>query len=667
MEKYRFTLDGTILTRNPENWKDIQITLERQKDIEGLLLIFTSELTFVEDGYNLLRTQFDSNYNNKITANIDILNVNNTFDRLFTGVIILSDIKFNLNRKTAIVKIEDVSFFGAINNNKNIKNIVDAGFTKNGVKITPVPKFNLDFFLTTSGTYTGSLADRDVFKVLDVLSFLVRFMTDNIVKGITSNYLNDTTNFNGGFLYITTGELIRLDAGEPPVVSFRDVFTFLRKTHNISFVIEADINGDPIMRIEEKEFFFEQATSFSVRDIKDLDLQVDKQRLFSHLQIGNKESQTGRFPTNVRFFVFKEEDYVILGKGNTDKALDLRTDFITDSNTIEDIVVDNNDEFDNEIFIIEGNVAGTQAIKTALGGDFHYNNDLTNDKIVNRYLNSIPESVAAYLTADSTSANIGLSSSFLLSSGNIDRINTHERVPFIIESGIFFDTGGNYRQTFDSNGRRSYYIIPFTDDFSFSYTLPLVLTFPSTSNLQIAFVEITMDLLRFDSAFSALLDSVKLEKRFFIDTQQNGIFTNIDSNTGQLIGQLIEPIILQDSATFACNFGDVVFLSAVVLVSYNTAPFNLDISFNQTGSVFRCDGSQDDGGVYKVFKPQDYRALIYKFRKNTNFTDFNTLLSQSLRRIVFNEGSNPALDKLAWIDKIDYKVETSETDFQLTT
>ena len=141
MEKYRFILDGTTLIRNPENWKDIEVTLERQKDIEGLLLIFTSQLNFVEDGYNLLRTQFDQNYNNKVTANIDRLDSNDVYIRLFTGAIRLSDIQFNLNKKTAIVKIEDVSFFGGIDSNKNVKTFLNSEFTKNGVQITTPTTF----------------------------------------------------------------------------------------------------------------------------------------------------------------------------------------------------------------------------------------------------------------------------------------------------------------------------------------------------------------------------------------------------------------------------------------------------------------------------------------------------------------------------------------------
>lgn len=674
MEKYRFILDGTTLQRNPENWKDLKLTIERIKEIDGLLLLFTSELNFVKDGYDLLKTQFDLNYNNRITANIDILNDSGNYDRLFTGVILLSDIQFNLNKKTAVVSLEDVSFFGGIDNNKSIKTIVDAQYTKNGNKITAIEKYDMDFFVTdgvNAGSYLaidGALTDRDVFRVVDVIDYLVRFMTDNEVKGIVSTYLTDTDNFNGGFLYITTGELIRSDAGDAPEVSFKEIFAFLRQTHNISFVIESDTNGDPIMRIEEKEFFFEQSTSFSVQNITDLKLKVDKEKLFSRLLIGNKTWQDGSFPTNVRFFIFKEENYTILGRGNADQVLDLRTDYITDSNTFEDIINNDEDIYDDDLFIVEGNTAGTKAIQTLVGTTYHYNDDLTNDKIVNRYLNSIPNSVAAYLTADSTRANIGLSSNFLLTSGNQNlRNNIYERIPFSVETGIYYDSGGNFQNTLDGDGRIGYYEIPFTDDFSFGYNFPLIMNHPTDLDLT-AYVQILVFLVRLDSTFDLNnpLSQSNVTKTFFLNTQK-GLFEFFDFNTAAFINPLTAPIMLQDDVTFACDLGDIIFVGFNISIQYPSTPFNLDISLNQTGSVFRCEGSQDDGGVYKVFKPENYRALIYNFQKNTNFTEFNTITGSSLRRITFNNGRDPALDKLAWIDKIDFLVETSATDYQLIT
>jgi len=469
MEKYRFTLNGTLLVRNPENWKDIQVTLERQKDIEGLLLIFTSNLTFVEDGYDLLREEFDLNYNNKITANIDILNSNDTYDRLFTGSILLSDIKFNLNKKTAIVSIEDTSFFGAIDNNKNIKAFLNSEFTKNGERITQPTTFQLDYFTPSTGVFLG-LTGRDHYLISDALDFLVRFMTDDEVKGIVSTYLTTSSNFEGGLLYITTGEQIRTGGGNHPNVSFKQLFQFLQRTHNISFVVETNSSGDPVMRIEEKEFFFEQTTSFTIRSIKDLELTVDKQKLFSHLEIGNNTfEKSGIFSSTVRFFSFRDEDYLIEGKSNVDKVLDFKTDFITDNNVIEKIVVTNigsgDDEFDEDNIVVTGNTAGTQAIAFT-SPNFHYNKGLTNDQIILRQINSIPNSVSKYLSAQSTPSRA--------SKTNLTSILIQEPIPgiFVLQNPVTFDdeASPNYDlgNNFNELSPNHHYEIPFNGVFSFS-------------------------------------------------------------------------------------------------------------------------------------------------------------------------------------------------------
>lgn len=666
MEKYRFTLNGTLLTRNPENWKDIQVTLERQKDIEGLLLIFTSNLTFVEDGYDLLREQFDDNYNNKITANIDILNSNDTYDRLFTGSILLSDIKFNLNKNTAIVSIEDTSFFGAIDNNKNIKTFLNSEFTKNREKVTQPTSFQLDYFTPSTGVFLG-LTGRDHYLISDALDFLVRFMTDDEVKGIVSTYLTTSSNFEGGLLYITTGEQIRTGGGNHPNVSFKQLFQFLQRTHNISFVVETNSSGDPVMRIEEKEFFFEQTTSFTIRSIRDLELTVDKQKLFSHLEIGNNTfEKSGNFSSTVRFFSFRDEDYLIEGKSNVDKVLDFKTDFITDNNVIEKIVVTNigsgDDEFDEDNIIVTGNTEGTLTTKFS-SPDFHYNKGLTNDQIILRQINSIPNSVSKYLTAQSTPSRA--------SKTNLTSIIIQEPVPSIIvlqnpvtfddESSPNYDLGNNFNELSPNH----HYEIPFNGVFSFSISADYRVSISTSATLAAPILKFRyrIRIQRFDSPIQNLQETQEVfgptqtinhiagDQFTEITGRVTGNFS-LSSTTGQKIRVDIAVQVLE---TQAFVLGTALFQ----ILSTQSSPVG--------DTAFTCTGADNDAGVYQIFDPADFRALVYKFKKNTNFTDFNTLQSQSLRRIRFNEGSDPALDTLAWIDKIDYKVETSETDYQLIT
>ena len=595
--------------------------------------------------HDLLKQQFDANYNNKITANIDILNNNNTYDRLFTGAILLSNIQFNLNRRTAIVRLEDIGFFGAIDNNKNIKTFLNSEFTKNGTQITTPTAFQLDYFTPATGAFFG-FGNRDHYLVSDALDFLVRFMTDDVVKGITSTYLTTPSNFEGGLLYVTTGEEIRTGAGQHPNISFKGMFQFLQRTHNISFAIESDVNGDPVMRIEEKSFFFESSTSFTVRNIRDLELKAAKDNLFSHLEVGNKTfEKSGNFSSTTRFFSFRDEDYIIEGSGNTDKVLDFKTDFITDNNVIELIVVTNigsgDDEFDEDNIIVTGNTAGNATIAFA-SPDFHYNRGLTNDKIMLRQINSIPNSASKYISAQNTPAFVGATTFSVVIDAPIGSIIIIQSViPF---NTVFHDLGGNYNSTAPNH----FYEIPFNGVFTFRASLRIIVV-PRISNRTLVFRS-RVEIQRWNAGLSVLQESVEKFGTQTTATAITSYFSDVDLTT-----------------TMICSAGERIRARAAIQVVSSDYITGELVEFFVTVPLFWCLGATNDAGVYQLFDPADFRALIYSFKQNTNSTDFNTLISQSLRRIKFNEGSNPTLDKLAWIDKIDYKVETSETDYQLIT
>ena len=110
------------------------------------------------------------------------------------------------------------------------------------------------------------------------------------------------------------------------------------------------------MRIEDLAFFYQATNSLTIRNIKDLEVTINRDKLFSRIDIGNETSTTGSFPSaNNNFWqVFKKEDYYIAGRSNSDTILDLTTDFITDSNVIEDVFVNANTSYDDDVFIVVG-------------------------------------------------------------------------------------------------------------------------------------------------------------------------------------------------------------------------------------------------------------------------------------------------------------------------
>ena len=134
--------------------------------------------------------------------------------------------------------------------------------TKNGEQVTSLTIFNLDYFIA-NGTYQ-SLANRRAYLLKDALDFMVRFMTDDTVKGIQSTYLDDTANFDGVLPYITTGEAIRLANSDAPNVSFSELMTFLQRTHDLTFDF-VTVSGEVVMRIEDRAFFFQSDVTDTFR------------------------------------------------------------------------------------------------------------------------------------------------------------------------------------------------------------------------------------------------------------------------------------------------------------------------------------------------------------------------------------------------------------------
>ena len=366
LAKYRFTLDGVHID-DPEGWNDIEITIERERDISGLIVMNTNEFIFKGNGYNLLIGKHNGNYLSRVEAVIEELSGQN-YVQLFKGVIFLSEIEFNLDQKTAKATIEDESFQANIQNNKDIEIMINNGQSKNGVTLIDITRYGLDFFNTTTGTYFGSTLTK-AFRVKDALSYLVRYMSDDRIKGIVSDYLDDTANFETGLLYILRGEQVRTRDGgalDMPNVTFRKLMHFLNSNFFLEFGFETNTNNEPVMRVEPQEYFFTNTANLNITNIKDLKQSVDTNKLFAALKLGNQKWTTGNYSTEGWIDVFKERQYTLKGLGNIATIKDMTFDYITDTNVIQDIVMNANDDYDDDMFIVVGNTAGTQALQFSL-------------------------------------------------------------------------------------------------------------------------------------------------------------------------------------------------------------------------------------------------------------------------------------------------------------
>ena len=149
-------------------------------------------------------------------------------------------------------------------------------------------------------------------------------------------------------------------------VSFKELFIELHKKTNLSFAIEPSPVGYANqfqLRLEETDFFEQNDAIVTLDNVAEILMSFNKDELYSDVNIGSKSFDDDivlSYPP-LNFKAFKEENYTIAGQCNIDKTLKLVSEYIIDTNIIEDILVNGVDKYDKKTFIVITD--GVKAIK----------------------------------------------------------------------------------------------------------------------------------------------------------------------------------------------------------------------------------------------------------------------------------------------------------------
>ena len=359
----QFKLDSTAYQcSNPEEFTEI---ISRDKDTKALLLKYEGDLVFEGDGYDYLKTQFDAGFCDSIDLEV-LLDCNNTgtFTSYFDGTIFLSDVKFNISKCEASCPFTDDSFWAKIYNNKEIKVPLDLTETKLGQTLTPCTQSLIQFYDPATAVYDDFpiTGNRLCFDVTDVFTYLVAWMTDNTVT-FTSTYLGALA-ADEQIAVLSGLELRTGNNAESPKISFSEMFKELDKKLNLAIGID-ESGGVPRIRIEEADFFYAATTSATLTNAIDVTQGIDRGLLYSVLVIGSKKwirimsnEEAGSLSPNISDG-FIDIEYHINGACNTNAKLDLVSNYIIDTNIIED-VLENNDgasanmaTYDRDVFMVQ--------------------------------------------------------------------------------------------------------------------------------------------------------------------------------------------------------------------------------------------------------------------------------------------------------------------------
>lgn len=436
--KYRYWLNGNLITE-PRGWDKFVSNITRDKSARGISVERELTLTFGATEYEYFKAVINAQgYCFENTLRIEItLDNGNTWSEFHNGIVYNSDITFDEKRKECTAKVQDNSFYAYINNNIDLGAYLHVDKSKNGATITTPTLYQVAFHEVPTGAYYPNSAvggyEYRCYKVYDVFQFLVAYMTDNKVQ-----FVSNTFGVGGIFhdYFITTGYVLCYSiangyngAVNPAGItqqqfeasweqlSFKTFFDEMAKRFNLLWWIEY-VGGQPYIRIErEQDSRLNNLTTLANHYVDELTWQVGTDALYANIKLAQgvytNASPITSLP-DIPLLGFMEEEVSIAGQCNLRQSLDLTTDFVHDSNTIEDCLANGwapafTREYDKNVFVINATYYVTNPLPPFndiyqsvasnwlyAAPPYFYNEQLNNANIYYRYYDGFANDIVAW-------------------------------------------------------------------------------------------------------------------------------------------------------------------------------------------------------------------------------------------------------------------------------
>jgi hypothetical protein len=655
---------------DPLNWDDFAIRLARDRSLNAVIVSYDISLILGSDAYALLNNlRLENLYCEPLTVKIKYHCGNGNWYDLVRGYIFLTECRFNLTECTVSTRIFDESFSSYIGNNRSVPFNTTADRSK---ELVPIPSVTI-YQLTTFDPKTG-IYDRVVrgYKLFDVFDSCVNFISNNKVKLISSFLSNTITGADGEYsLFITSGASLRSTVNTPFTTTFLQLYEAIRSKYNLGIGFQL-INGVPHILIERSEYFLQDTTSTTIREVNNVTAYYDQQQLFNRVQFGS-QTYTSQFDSvadnnylsfpDIDFRGFQDETFYVIGECNIDNILDCfnETPIIIDNNTIEDIVIYNNNAYDKVPVLIQcfGDVSPFSARQTdPLGlGQTVYNGDLTNDNTANNFIGAVPNSIySSYLGYDS--ADLPIIAEAIADGNFADNCATFspaqtvlfnldqpsdavpETAPFLSERvGIFVpyntiiaDPGANYNITNFS------YLVPAPGRFVFRSRISLQRCGTAPSG-QVANVRIALTITDLDGNILQRIFSPF--QNYFVRWVSGPTSFQLDFTFPELIlgAGFIVKVDLQARKNISIS-------DCPILINQNIGVDDFRTDF-QTVSV-----QAVEGGELKEFDPNDYKRNAYNFKQPISFEQVRLLFENPFKQIKFTYGFQQLQTNKGFIDTV---------------
>lgn len=664
-----FIING-VQYEDPLNWDDFSIRLARDRSLNAVIVSYDVSLILGSDAYKYLNDlRLTNQYCEPLTVLIKYHCGSGAWYDLVRGYIFLTECRFNLTECTVTTRIFDESFSSFIGNNRSVPFNTSADRSK---ELAPIPSV-VPYGLTTFDPKTG-IYDRVVkgYKLFDVFDSCVNFISNNKVKLISSFLSNVIPGDSGAYnLFITSGASLRSTVITPFTTTFIQLYEAIRSKYNLGIGFQL-IDGVPHILIERNEYFLEEFVSTTIQEANDVIAYYDQQQLFNRVQFGS-QTYTGQFDSivdnnylsfpDIAFRGFQDETFYVIGECNIDNILDCfnETTIVIDNNTIEDIIIYNNNSYDKAPVLIEcfGNVSPFAARQTdPLNlGQTVYNGDLTNDNTAANFIGAVPNSIySSYLGFDS--ADLPIITEIQTGLGFADNCptfspaqtllfdldQTSDAVPttapflservgsFIPYNTIVSDPGTNFNATTFT------YTVPGPARFIFRARLDLQKcgTAPSGQVANVRFALTITDL------------EGNILQRIF-SPYQNYFVRFISGATNFQMDYTFPEIVLN------AGFNVSVDLQAFKNLSISDCPILINRNIGSGGrfsDFVTTEVEAIEGGELKEFDPNDYKRNAYTFKQPISFEQVRLLIENPFKQIRFTYGFHHLQTNKGFIDTV---------------
>jgi hypothetical protein len=669
---FKFYIDGQ-LTDQPVNDTSLVTSIKRDNQLGALLITQDVELIYNGNnlpgsgevsGYGLIKTLFDSGICNE--AEIEVYDEVSATDTvlIYMGIIKIPLVSIDHERVLLKTKIQDNSYYSYIRNNKEIKVNLAAIETKSLIPIDAINKYSVDLYNSYMCIYGSFVPPSGVFfhgyRISDVLAFIIKVITDDKIS-FSSTFLTSLSSE----LFLFKGESLlnsyTLYPSSAPLfeVSFQEIFNELDKIYNLVFWIDDTDPNNPIFRIEDYESSFGATEIYSFDDLLGLIQSVDNQNLYAQVNVGSEVITDGTsveytWESGRSYYGWKKENFHTLGQCNTKEELNLISEFVLDSNSIQDILILGGTEYIDDYFLIQCDTIDDVLLTSVAtqfeffgDGGCYYNLGVNNIYKMQRHSVKFETSFGNFLGqgTDAFKALLG-------DNGGSDIIYqvTNPAAPNYIAPnpvGLYVDPSpfSNVTTNGGFDGNNNYDVI------NFRYTVPAQGNYSFTHQLH----------LQIAGMFPAeVFDIVNHIKQY--DSLSNLITDQFHTVPYGNNGTFYDTV----SGVFFCQTGDIIEGSYQINFSRNaTIPFPGPDRYLAViwDSYLECNGTPDSGINIASGNP-DVKKYLFEFKYNISQSDFLNIKNNLTQLFAFKKDR---ITRYGWIYDLQRNDWTGESTIKLIT